>query len=601
MATRAVTRFAVTETQMEHLRRRLETGGEALQAALSALEAHLAEAEALSFAPFDHSHLVHRPQSEWDALYPAVFEATWRVPAPYAHLALAAALHFRLTGARASMALALKALEFLATGYTFDIEHFDVGMNYAVWNLPLLFAADLLRPDLHESLSERLEAYFRACLSAVSANDAAWFAHNWGGAWNNHYAWHKALIALASLYLDEPAGVKKALFGPAGVSDLLSHAVVDDGLWHESATGYQFVAVSPLMQLAFALKNAGWPFDLLAAEFEGKSLRQLFEAPLALLLPDARLPELPAPLYALAYAAWGEPAFAWAAQLEPFTFSPGLACALCWLAEGDFSGATPPQPATRLFPEHGYTLLASPASESYFAPDTAACFVTWGKSNIHGHQDKLGIELYAGGLRWLRDAEGTSPGHSFSSAIQRTLNRSTLAHNTVCVDQSSQRGLPVELEASVFDARANLLEVRDSGRLYPGVSQIRRLELQPKALVDEFHLDSTSSHIYDYQLHFPPGAELEVPLDLRPFTFCGAGREYEWILSASATQLDSGALAFACNYEGKRLEVHLSAPPGSLFILAELAANSERTPPHVPLVLVRAESNEAHFSARFTL
>ena len=64
----------------------------------------------------------------------------------------------------------------------------------------------------------------------------------------------------------------------------------------------------------------------------------------------------------------------------------------------------------------------------------------------HGHFDKLNIIMYAQGQPWVLDA-GSSPHYSVYTEEHEGWHRQTIAHNTVLIDEQSQRPVDGELVA----------------------------------------------------------------------------------------------------------------------------------------------------------
>ncbi len=596
--------------QLEAARRKLAEGFEPVANALAELEKLSGQAADLELPGFDHSWFAGKTRADWAAIYPEVFRDTSQGPGRYAMPALGAALHWALTEEATSLAAAKRILLHMQAEYPFDIEHYDVGMNYTGFCIPLLWAYDLLYETFTPTERGLLDEFFARAYSAIAENDALWVREGIGGAYNNHYAWHKFFIASYGAFYGRGELIDFALTSPMGVDDFMAHGLVDDGLWLESATGYNFVAAHALLPLAWTLRNAGWPEDLFERDFgRGKRLRQLFDAALYLLFPDGsmpalgdcygRLPTLPGDQYEYAWAIWKAPEYAWVVSQRPRRYSGwGLLPAL-FVAE-PVSGLAEPPVGTRNWPEHGLTLLANNAPGPYFSPTTAACFITWGYSGIHGHADKLGFELAVGKRRWLADAEATSPGHSFSSDVQGQLNRTSLPHSLVTVDHKPQRGLRDNLTVVELDEVRRRLVLRDEGALYEGVTQQRAFQLGETALTDLYELSADTDHTFEYQLVFWPGTEITLPMPLSPAPPIKAGVEYTWLRDLASAPLPAGTFSFEAKQEEATLKVEMVAPEGSEVLLGSLPRTQDWQPPHFPLLLVRYRGKQARFEVTFT-
>lgn len=565
----------------------------------------------MALPEFDHSWFKGKTFADWADIYPQVSRDCTFIPQAPASAALGAALHFAVTRASASLEGARRILLHFANHYRFDIEHYDVGMDYAGWGLQLLYAYDLIYHETASGERDRLDAFFTAWEQAIMANDLAWVKHGWGGLYNNHYAWHSQAIATYGLFYHRPDLVEYAFHSPMGIRACLVHSLVDDGLWFESSTGYNFVAGHAYMMLAWCLRNSGWPEDLFAARYgENKGLRPLYDAALDLLNPDGTLPNvgdcygrranLPVFQYEFAYAVYGDPRYAWVlANRERKEKGLGLITGL--FAAQELGPQLQPRVANRCWPEHGYALLTQSNAAGYFGSRSAACFVNYGYSGIHNNADRTSIELYAAGQRWLVDAESSASGHSFSAAVQRELNRSTFCHNLVSVDSRDQRSIPHVLELRDFAPDVASITIADAGELYPGVTQERTIILLPNEMLDRFEVNLSEPHQYDYQWHFNPGTELELPLDWQPAGPLGKGIEYSWVREAQMAAVAEGELCFTARQGGRALTVMLSVPANAVLLRGYLPRTHDFIPPHHPFLILRVSGAcSVTFRARFS-
>ena len=118
--------------------------------------------------------------------------------------------------------------------------------------------------------------------------------------------------------------------------------------------------------------------------------------------------------------------------------------------------------------------------------------------------------------RWSSTAS-PGPRHAFSSDVQRELNRHTLCHNTVMVDTRDQRPNPELLtleRADLTPGRQTVVLGDPSGVLYEGVTQRRALTLTDEGVTDVYEVRSDEQHTYDYLLHYPPEAVVDLGLPL---------------------------------------------------------------------------------------
>jgi hypothetical protein len=593
---------------LAQVRHRLDGGREPLMGAFRRCEQLALQAATMELPVFNNTWFIGLQRADWERTWNDEWVYTWQVPGVMADPGLGAALHYALTGSSASLAATKRVLNH-ALGFSFGASHFDVGLYYSFWCNPLLYAFDFIYNALTPAERQPLEGWFAAYYTAVLANDALWIKEILGGALNNHYAWHKWAIGTYGLHSNQPELVQYALEGPIGVSTMIGEGLRDDGLWLESSTAYNFSVHQPLTMLCWSLRNAGWPEDIFHKRFgNGRGLYEMYTAPLAWLLPDGSVPNvgdcygeralLPVTEYEYAYAAYYDSRFAWVLQQN----DRGKAdFAAQILVAQDLAQPTPPLVASRLWPEHGYALLASADEPDYFGDRAAACFITFGYSGIHGHQDKLAIELHAAGKRWLVDAEASvASGNAFLSAIERELGRSTLAHNTVIVDQHSQRSLKDNLELEAFRANDRSVRIADRGLLYDGVVQERELAMAQDYLQDSFTLHSSQQHTYDYLLHLAAGAKLDVPMPLESMSNLGGDRCYTWLRQVQAAPITGTSFKINATLDGKAFHMAFVVPAGSWLYVAESPRRDDYQAPSIPMIWVRYVGKTSTFRTLFT-
>lgn len=445
----------------------------------------------------------------WGDVYPEVFHHTWIVPQQWSDLAV--------TCARASLLepeLATRGREVLLqlADYTFEFEHYDVGMNYTVWGMQALEAYDILHDGFSEGGRKRLDGFFRRMVEAVEKNDRYWVEHEPGGALNNHYAWHKLGMAALGLFYGRGALVEKALRGPKGVFLLMEHGFTDDGLWLEGSIPYQLAATAPLVKLAELLENAGYPTKLWGHETgDGYTLEGAYDALFGLLLPDRTLPPVgdsyarrphlgTSPDWEILYRRLREPRYAWLladqGDRSPRALFFGLP---------ELPAAEPPAQLSRLWPGHGYVALRSAEGPDYWTGRGWTVFATYGSNPVHANADKLSILLFADGHLWLPDCEAkTGAEHAFSARVQSELNRATLCHNALLVDGRSQR--PPDRRLDLIEYRvlpeARRFTIADlAGRLYPGVSQMRTCVVRDEYVLDFLQVASNTERDLAWCVH----------------------------------------------------------------------------------------------------
>lgn len=451
-------------------------------------------------------------QKPWSATYPEVFHHTWVVPMKWADLARDCA---RASLVSPSPALAAKGRDILLrlSDYSFEFEHYDVGMNYTVWAVAALDAYDILHAGFTAGERARLDRFFDRYLAAVRKSDDYWIQHEPGGRLNNHYAWHKLGLSMIGVFYGRPELVERALRGPKGVEPMLEQGFKDDGLWLEGSIPYQFAETAPLVILAQMLANAGGHEDLFRYRSpKGNSLKGAYDALIPLLFPDRTLPTIgdcyarrvhiaEHPEWEILFRRFGEPAYAWLIADRKHRTAQAL-----------FTGAIdlppappPPEQRSKLWPEMGYVALRSNEGAHYWSGRGWSLFATFSGQPVHEHADKLSLILFGDGHLWLPDSEArTSAEHAFSSAMQAGLNRQTLCHNTLLVDGRSQRLTGQRLDLLEFTNAPGFKQVTIGdlkGRLYEGVRQLRTLIVTEGYVVDLFQAASAAPREFAWVTH----------------------------------------------------------------------------------------------------
>ena len=471
-----------------------------------------AQAKQLSeLPPLDRSWWETDRTKPWSETYPQVYHHTWIVPAHWADLARSCAWGGLLRPASKLTDKAKQVLLELAN-FTFEFEHYDVGLNYTVWVLDALEAYDILYDEFTPVEREKIDACFLRFLAALQKNDDYWLEHEPGGGLNNHYAWHKLGFLAVGLFYGRPELVDQAWDGPKGIEFLMRYGFTDDGLWTEGSIPYQLAATTPLVKAAELLENAGHARRLYRDETgDGRTLKSAYDALLPLLFPDRTLPTIgdcygerphlgQRSDWEILCRRFRDPRYAWLLTDVSRRSREALFVGLAELPAG-----IPPPQHSRLWPEHGYAALRSVEGTEYWTGKGWTVFANYSSNRVHENLDKLSIILYADGHLWLPDCEAIpSAEHSFSADIQKELNRQTLCHNTLLVDQRSQQ-FPREpldlLEYQVLPEVKRLTIGDRTGRLYTGVSQMRTCLVRSEYVLDFFQVRAAESCDFDWLLH----------------------------------------------------------------------------------------------------
>lgn len=431
------------------------------------------------------------------------------------------ALAYQLTGERAYAEAAAWILKQYAEKYlTYPIKDTNnrnaasgarataQTLDESVWLIPLAWSYDLL------SGSDVLPAAERAAIETNLLRAAAGVIRRYDAGVSNWQSWHNAAIGAAGFALDDRALIDAAIDGKSGFRFQMERSVLGEGFWYEGAWGYHFYALDPLVQLAEMAARNGT--DL----WTDSRLRDLFAAPLRLTFADGSLPAFndskpqslydQARLYEHAFARYGDELFAAVAAQRTRARD-----ALLW-GVPELPGASLAEQRAAVFEEAGYAVLRAPwgdhAVTMKFSPHGGG----------HGHYDKLGIISFA-----LGGVLGTDPGtQSYAAPTHNSWDKTTVAHNTVVIDEKSQaeatgKLLWQDLTDQYSAARA------DAGSAYPQVALERTMLVTPEYAVDVFKAASRDgkSHRIDWVYH--NAGQASASPDLADYTEFGKANGYQ--------------------------------------------------------------------------
>jgi len=300
-------------------------------------------------------------------------------------------------------------------------------------------------------------------------------------------------IGLVGYLLGDERLIHIAIDDPQyGFRQQIIQGVRDDGMWCEGASGYHFFTIEGLWPLAEAARHCG--LDLYDARF-----KSMFDGPLALAMPNLTLPNFNdsgtvlltsrADLYELAYARWHDPRYA--PMLAAGRRKGDLAL---WFGTPDLpKGEINAGRGSRNSPASGYAILERGAG----AAAAWLCVKYGPHGGGHGHNDKNHFILYAHGSVVMPDG-GT---HAYGSPLHKSWDQTTLAHNTLVVDEQSQARATGQCLA--FGATNGVdFAITDAGPIYPGVRFVRTVALLNETLaviVDQVHADK--EHVFDIACH----------------------------------------------------------------------------------------------------
>lgn len=388
----------------------------------------------------------------------------------------------------------------------------------SVWIAYLAGAYDMVRSSNCFSKDER--NLIEDNIFKVSAN----IILDYDEKMNNRQAFNNSgLIAVGFLVGDNKL-IDYSLNGVHGFTRHMRDSVLEDGLWYEG-DNYHFATVPSLVNIAEMCRHQG--IDLYSKEYNGHTLKMLFDAPLKSLQPDLTFPSRKdsryanhmaqkwyAGFYELAYSRYRDPAYAKILKIMydhqvPKDFNPPSAAGIMDILKAEvsrrnnldwrgFLNVTPDLGDAEGLPINesinmtgtGLAVLRKKESKTYVSLD----YGNYGGG--HGHPDRLNIQYFTKGRRWLADW-GT--GNYYFDHLH--WYRSTIAHNTIGVDGQTQ--MPRKGECTLFEEASGFsITSAKVGEIAPGVDMNRTLILlKDGILIDIMSAESKERHKYHYVLH----------------------------------------------------------------------------------------------------
>lgn len=396
---------------------------------------------------------------------------------------------------------------------------------------------------------------------------------------HNIQCWKNAAVGLTGFLLGEAELVTEALQGRSGYYQQLAQGVLAEGAWFEGAWGYHFYTLSALRHLTEAAWHCG--LDLYTP-----TLKRMFDAPLALAMPDLHLPafndshvvSLPAQasLYETALARYKDPRY-WQVVARSNRRSDAA------LLHGvtDAAPVTEWAGASQNFPGTGVAVLAAGRG----VQATWFCLDYGPHGGGHGHPDKLSFVLYGLG-RVLAPDPGTA---NYGVPIQAGWFRTTLAHNTLVVDEQSQQ--PAEGRCEAFVAQPGFAAVlAHAGPIYKGVSFWRAAALIGSNLLVVIDLvRADQPRLFDLAYHnygrlAAPGQAVDKVSD-RP--------GYSYLRHLRQLDTDQGLRLNFVVDEGRQVTWTMAAGPATIYFTG--TGVGQHTEDRVPIVIARRRAQQTAY------
>lgn len=390
-------------------------------------------------------------------------------------------------------------------------------MNEAKWITYLSWAYDIVYPLLTPAERQNLETkLFRPSAELIMLNNEKG---------HNHQSWHNEGVGVVGFLLQEPRYVKYAVYGlDNGFLYQMRASVTDDGMWYEGSGHYHFLTMEPLVMLSEAALSAG--INLYDTKTpEGRVYRSMFLFPATYANPKFEMPLINdgkrvvltenerARFLEIGYHRFQNDAeagvLAPVLAASPRTTHEALVFGVAKLPEN--KGVV--NRSTLL--GGNIAVLRSPSERFVMTVNGRA--YTGG----HSHMDKLSITTFADGLDQSPDAGSVLYGMD----EHKEFFIQTLAHNTVTVDEASQKfDVGADLLAFAHGPLVQGVSLQDKTS-YPGSPLRRSVYLTDKYAFDVFRAESDINRTFHWV--YRNLGELKTPAGMifQPRTFPPANPE----------------------------------------------------------------------------
>jgi hypothetical protein len=449
-------------------------------------------------------------------------------------------------------------------------------LDESVWLIPVTWSYALVRDTMDAGARAHVENdLLRPAAETIRM-------HRMGV--HNIQCWKNTAVGLVGFVTGDKTLIADAIDDPERGFRTQIAKGVRDGVWWEGSLGYHVYTMQAIWPLAEAARMAG-------IDLYGDAYRSLYEGPLALALPNGDSPGFNdnaggnlrhmASLYELAWLRWKQPAFGRLAA----DGNRNSVQSLLWGAV-DVPSGDPVPVESRLLPEIGMAMLRSPAL-------TAA--VRYGShGGGHGHPDKLNLVTFGGGRQL-----GLDPGSiNYGVPLHAEWYRSTIAHNTVSVDEGKQSNNDGSLEKWKFDASGVTL-VASAPAAFDGVLLRRSLVLSNSGrLQDRFECSSETERTWDWAFHAPGRLTTSVGIMARREPIA-ASDGYQHLTNVAAGKADGSWTARWESDSGPPLVLHIEPAAGTEVFTAD--GPGREPSDRVPVLIIRRRGKATTFSVTHSL
>jgi oligo-alginate lyase len=419
---------------------------------------------------------------------------------------------------------------------------------------------------------------------------------------HNIPCWINSALGMIGLFTKNEELLDRIFHGEFGIRNQLKKGVTEDGFWYEGSIHYNFFLLEGVTNLLLFTKlydydfgkeenivkkmfisayyyafdndvlpnpNDGWPnVNLKTYSYIYNTATKIFgeDSEVGNLLKNIENGKLERGIIPLSRPYYFDNKI----PLERLIFNPNL----------NLDNAKPIKRKSNNYPSSYYGILRN---------NKINVFYKYGhKGPSHAHPDKMNIEVMVGNSILTRDLSNAG----YASRLCNQWHRMSVSHNTVVVDGKNH----------VSSAGGKVLKFTDtslhatSENVYDGVDYTRKIDILPAGFKDEFDVNSSDIHTYDWFFHSQAKLLSELKYEKAELGFTENGYQHIQDIKRVITDNDSVVLKWDLN--GKIIKSEIDTKDKEIYIAKtyDNPASLLRTS-----IILREKNNNSIFRIIWTL
>ncbi len=445
---------------------------------------------------------------------------------------------------------------------------FGQTLDEAEWLAGLIRSQDLIHGSglMNEAELEAVkENVFRPGMHVIYTND---------NGIHNIQCWQNTAVYLAAMTLNEVTIADEVINGPTGLYEQLNVGIDDDGMWYEGSFGYHFFAFRAMLPMLQSLHR-------IRPDMSIDDVKQMLMMPLAMAFPNGSLAHLndgPLQSFDSNLREMYEQGLAFFPVSEfcgPLVeYGRGLS-----VDSVVFGIADLPYQDWVEYPLVNNESSGLAALKSIHSASPSTLVLDYGPhGGIHGHYDKLGINL------WRGDTPIVNEVGDIGVDVPMTTNyyRTTLAHNTVVINGQSQNACGGVLEHFTEEGNNSFI-LASADDAYDDVTMRRQVTMvQNGNVVDGVEVVASSPVTIDYILHSPESITTSLALSAGSLGYNGP---YDYLSNVQVATTDLDFTVRMSGPNGSALLDFIGEPDTQVFVAD--APSAPQTQSHQVLIIRR--------------